>query len=127
MRDEYSALTLEHFHQPRNVSALPPAADVVRVQVGSRDQAAVFLFTARAREGRIAAVGWSAYGCPHALAAASWTSEWLAGREVAEVSEFDWRKVLQSLDIPENKSGKLLLLEDAVKALAEALVSRPVR
>ncbi len=118
MREGYSALTLEHFRQPRHVGVLPVAADVVRAQAGDVAQNAMFLFSLRLAQGRVDAVGWQAYGCPHVIAAASLTSEWLLGRMGAQIVEFDWRNILQKLDIPEDKAGRLLLLEDALRALA---------
>lgn len=124
MRDDYSALTLDHFRQPRNVGVLPAAADVVQTQAGSRAQEAMFLFSARIAAGKVQAVGWQAWGCPHSIAAASLASEWLMAREGDQLMMFDWKKIAQSIDIPESKIGRLLLLEDAIRALAQAVTAR---
>lgn len=123
MRPEYSALTLEHFRHPRNVGVLPVAADVARARVGSHAQEAAFEFSIRVAAGRVQAVGWQAWGCPHVIAAASLASEWLQGREVRLIMSFDWRNISQLIDIKENKLGRLLLLEDAIHALGRGVTT----
>jgi cysteine desulfurase len=61
-----------------------------------------------------------AYGCPHTLAVASWLAAQLPGRRRADAlpgGPFEWARVLQ---VPTEKLGRLLVVEDAVRAaLAE--------
>ena len=56
-----------------------------------------------------------AYGCPHTIAACSWMTEKLSGVPVGELVNFapDW--VTDELNIPVEKAGKLLILQDALR------------
>ena len=56
------------------------------------------------------------FGCPHTVAAASKVAEWLEGRSEAEARALDVRAVCAELEVPVEKLGKLLRIEDAVAA-----------
>ena len=56
----------------------------------------------------------SAWGCPHTLAAAAWVASRLPGRSRAALlpgSPQEWRA---ALGIPAEKLGRLLVVEDAI-------------
>jgi hypothetical protein len=83
-------------------------------------------FVLRVQEGRIAAVRYRAYGCPHTLAACEWLARQLEGRaftggalEAPGVgSPLAWS---ERLGLPPAKLGRLLVIEDALQAaLAQA-------
>ncbi|MCS6946224.1 MAG: aminotransferase class V-fold PLP-dependent enzyme, partial [Steroidobacteraceae bacterium] len=66
--------------------------------------------------GRVTDARYSAYGCPHTLAAADWLRRQLPGRSIDDLlpgSPADW---LQALQIPREKLGRLLTVEDALRA-----------
>jgi NifU-like protein involved in Fe-S cluster formation len=67
-------------------------------------------------DGIVAAVGFQAFGCPHTVAAASAVADWLEGRPVDAARELDVRAVCAELEVPVEKLGKLLRIEDAVAA-----------
>jgi len=69
----------------------------------------------------IASVRYEAYGCPHLLASADWLAEHLEGRPVAALSEPVAREVAAALDVPTEKLGKLLVIENALVTCAERL------
>ena len=50
------------------------------------------------------------------MAAASVVAEWLEGRRVDDARELDVRALCAELDVPVEKLGKLLRIEDAVAA-----------
>ena len=56
------------------------------------------------------------FGCPHMLAAAGWVAEALQGRESNALRELDMHEIRKTLDAPLEKLGKLLVLEDALRA-----------
>ena len=87
-------------------------------EAGRLDQGAVFHLSARIAGVRLAEVRFRAYGCPHCLAAASWLTQRLDQATLEDVQRFRWREAAQVLDIPAEKAGRLLVLEDAVAALA---------
>ncbi len=124
-RGEYAGAVIDHFQRPRNVGHLAAARDVIQGSAGSQAQGAWFVFSARIAAGRLAVVRFQAYGCPHCLAAASWLSERLVGAGVAALAAWRWREAAEALQVPAAKHGRLLLLEDAARALAAAWKTAP--
>jgi nitrogen fixation NifU-like protein len=72
-------------------------------------------------EGRVAAVRYRAYGCPHTLAACEWLAGKLEGRSFAGGglealgvgNPLEWS---ERLGLPPAKLGRLLVIEDALRA-----------
>lgn len=121
MADErYSSLVIDHFDHPRNAGRLPPAQDVIEAGAGSREQGATFHLSAQVAGAAIAAVRVETYGCPHCIAAGSWISERLAGASIEELANWNWREIATALEVPAEKRGRLLILEDAIHRLAVA-------
>lgn len=117
---DYSPAVVDHFDRPRNMGRLESAPDVITARAGRREQGVEFVVSARVAADRIAAARFEVYGCPHCIAAASWLSERLVGRTLAELEAWGWREAVAALQIPAEKRGRLLILEDALRALAEA-------
>jgi nitrogen fixation NifU-like protein len=117
--DRYSPLVLEHFDSPRNVGAFAPAGDVIAGRAGRRDQGAEFHLTARVAGDRIVAVRFEAFGCPHCVAAGSFVTEALIGADPDRLAQWSWRETAIALQVPTAKRGRMLILEDAVRAMAE--------
>jgi NifU-like protein involved in Fe-S cluster formation len=59
------------------------------------------------------------FGCPHTIAAASLLAEWLQGRPVVALREEWASRLADQLQVPREKLGRLLVLEDALTACAE--------
>jgi NifU-like protein involved in Fe-S cluster formation len=121
---EYNPLVLEHFERPRNAGHFAEGADTIDGVAGSVGQGAMFRLSARVAAQRIAAVRFEAYGCPHCLAAGSWLSERLIGATCEDLRTWQWREAADALEFPAEKRGRLLILEDAVRALAAAWAAR---
>ena len=68
----------------------------------------------------IRSVRFRVFGCPHMLAAAGWVAEALQGRESDALRELDMHEIRTTLDLPLEKLGKLLVLEDALQACWQA-------
>jgi NifU-like protein involved in Fe-S cluster formation len=68
----------------------------------------------------IRSVRFEAYGCPHFVAAADWMSERLDGQPARALSEPAAQAARAALDVPTEKLGKLLVLEDALAACRRA-------
>ncbi len=81
-------------------------------------------FQMQVTEGVVRAVAFQAYGCPHTLAAASLVAERLEGQPVAAARELDVRSVCAPLEVPIEKIGKLLRIEDAVQECWRELTTR---
>jgi NifU-like protein involved in Fe-S cluster formation len=122
--NDYSSLVIEHFEHPRNVGhwsaeAVTSQGEVVQGSAGDVAQGVRFALSARVAEGVIQAARFEAYGCPHCIASASWLTEQLPGLTLAMLAQWRWREAARILGVPVEKFGRLLILEDAVRRLAE--------
>ena len=124
---QYSPLVIEHFGQPRNIGRFASADDVIAASAGDPEQGVRFDLSARVRQDRIVAVRFEVYGCPHCIAAGSLLSEHLQGATQDELRRWTWRETAEALEIPLEKRGRLLILEDAVRALSKEWERRGAR
>lgn len=120
MEPEYTPAVVDHFEHPRNGGHFEAGEGVIRGVAGSVAQGTMFALSARVAGDRIESVRFEAYGCPHCIAAGSWLSERLVGLTRAELNAWNWRDADQVLRFPMTKRGRLLILEDAVRALGDA-------
>ena len=82
-----------------------------REELGTRVRIAL-----RIADGRVQAVRYRAYGCPHTLATCEWLARTLEGHrpDALEIGNpLDWAR---QLDVPAAKLGRLLVVEDALQA-----------
>lgn len=117
---DYSPAVIEHFEQPRNIGHFDPAPDVISATAGRRDQGVQFHLSAQIAGSVIRELRFEVYGCPHCIAAGSRLSQQLVGATLDELRSWSWRETAEALQMPAEKRGRLLILEDAVRALAEA-------
>ncbi len=84
-------------------------------EAGSVEHGTWIIIQARVEAGQLEAVKFLAYGCPHTIAACCRMTEKLAGARVGELLNFapDW--LTDELNIPVEKAGKLLILQDALR------------
>lgn len=78
-------------------------------------------FELQVADGRVADARFQAYGCPHTIAAASWAAEWIRGRGTDALSALDVRGLVERLEVPTEKTGKVLRVEDALAACRRRL------
>jgi nitrogen fixation NifU-like protein len=114
----YNATVVEHFARPRNVGRFASAADIITASAGDPDQGVRFDLSARVKDDRIVTLRFEVYGCPHCIAAGSLLSERLQGATQEQLRRWSWREAADELEFPPEKRGRLLVLEDAVHALA---------
>ena len=77
--------------------------------------------SAVATGGRLDVLRFRAWGCPHVIAAAEAACAGLEGAEIAELLEFSAVDLMENLAVPVEKTGRILVLEDAVRSLGQAL------
>lgn len=100
---------------------LPPAPGIaVSAEAIALDRGAWVRFSARIEAGRIADCRFRAFGCPHTLAAASFAAGRLLGAPVDAPLSIDAAALARALDVPAEKRGRLLVVEDALRSLAAA-------
>lgn len=97
---------------------LPPATDVAAGRAGDREQGTEVVLECRIVDGRVAEARFQAFGCPHVIASAAWLTERLAGAARGDLLAWDWREAATALEVPPAKFGRLLTLQDAVRAVA---------
>ena len=100
------------FNAPSHVG-LVQGGPSVRVE----DQGLRIRLSAAARDGQISALRFQAWGCPHLIAAAEAFCVEYEQRPVADLLDFSASDLMQSLPVPVEKTGRILVLEDAVRSL----------
>ena len=113
---QYSPQVERYFREPVNLgSAESLAPHQIQGEAGSVEHGTWIIIQARVEAGQLEAVRFLAYGCPHTIAACCRTTEKLAGAPVGELLNFapDW--LTDELNIPVEKAGKLLILQDALR------------
>jgi cysteine desulfurase len=95
---------------------IPAGPDTLTGRAGDREQGAEVEVSLQLAGDRIVAGRFRAFGCPHLVAAASWAVERLTGREASQAAQWDWREVAAAVAVPPAKYGRLLTLQDAIRA-----------
>jgi NifU-like protein involved in Fe-S cluster formation len=114
---EYSPAVQRHFAAPHNVGELPSGnPSLVAGEAEDRTLHVWVRFQLQVVDGVVVAAGFQAFGCPHTVAAASAVADWLEGRAVDAARRLDVKAVCAELEVPVEKLGKLLRIEDAVAA-----------
>ena len=115
--DPYSARVRALFADPAHAGQLANAVGVL-----VEDQGVRIAFSAQLAAGRIDALRFQAWGCPHVIAAAEAFCAGYEGRSAAELLDFSTSDLMQSLSVPVEKTGRILVIEDTVRSLAQELV-----
>ena len=97
---------------------LPATAHKVTGRAGDREQGCAVELEFAIDDNRISQGAFLAFGCPHLLAAASWLVERAPGWTRTDLEAWDWQEAARALEIPPAKFGRLLTLQDAVRATA---------
>ncbi len=121
LRDDdgrYSGEVSRRFREMPGTAPLPGSAATVRGEAGSRDQGAAVAFELAVRSGRVLAARFEAFGCPHLVAVASWVAEGVIGLDPDGLDAWDWREAADAVAVPPAKTGRMLTIQDALRAAA---------
>ena len=117
MRHEpYSAEVRRRFANTAHAGTLADGLAVLETAQGVRLE-----LSARLKRGRLEALRFRAWGCPHLIAAAEAFCEAYEGADVRELEDFSGAPISRKLDVPVEKAGRILVLEDAVRSLGKTL------
>jgi NifU-like protein involved in Fe-S cluster formation len=112
----YSDLTWRHFENPMCAGVLVGAA-VRRGAGGSRAQGTWVQFDVRIgsrnQESTVEAVRFLAYACPHVIAVADWLAQKAVGGPAEPVLPESVHALRERFEVPIEKLGRLLIVEDA--------------
>jgi NifU-like protein involved in Fe-S cluster formation len=115
--DPLSPLARRYFEELPGAGAMSPAADVVQGSAGGPAAEAWVRFHLQLdRQGSVKNALFQAYGCPHTLAVTAWVNEQLPGRSMSDLVPGTPSAWLQALSVPVEKLGRLLVVEDALRA-----------
>jgi len=118
---EYSAEIQHRLSSSSRCGGLQQGGEgVVTTEAEDRSLNVWVRFQVQLQRGSIRSVRFEAYGCPHFVAAADWIAERLEGQGVAALREPRARAAYAALGVPTEKLGKLLVLENALLANAQA-------
>ena len=110
--DPYSTRVRELFDAPAHAGSLDTALSANVEDQGLR----IHLF-AELGDGEIRALRFQAWGCPHVIAAAEDFCARYEHLPAADLLEFSAADLMQSLAVPVEKTGRILVLEDVVRSL----------
>jgi nitrogen fixation NifU-like protein len=111
---KYNDLTRRYFEQPPSCGVLS-GPGTFRGAAGSRAQGTWVQFDVQAPgEARvIEAASFLAFGCPHVIAVAAWLAEQAVGRPAEPALPESVQTLRARFDVPVEKLGRLLIVEDA--------------
>jgi NifU-like protein involved in Fe-S cluster formation len=85
-------------------------------QAGSSARGAWVRLKLRIQGARVTDAQFGVYGCPHTVAATAWVARRIVGRDVNDLLPEGVAKLCEPLEVPAEKLGRLLVIEDAVRA-----------
>jgi len=92
-----------------------PMGTALRGAAGSCEQGVLIQVGADVATGRLHKVGFRAFACPHIIAGCDLLAEQLEGQPVEALLEPALLDALKKLEIPAEKAGKILILQDALQ------------
>lgn len=114
--DPYNAAVRAYFEQPRH------AGEVENGAIGYfEDQGMRIRLSAEVISGELKRLRFLAWGCPHVIAACEMFCCRFQGCAVSDLEEFDTGQIMQDLAVPIEKTGRILVLEDTVRSLGQAI------
>ena len=117
--DPYNRTVRAYFADPEH------CGDVRDGAVGYfEDQGIRLRLSAEVAAGRITRLAFRAWACPHVIAAAELVCRQFEGRPVTELEHFVSAQIMRELAVPVEKTGRILVLEDTVRSLGQAIRNR---
>jgi len=114
----YNRAVRRHFADPQHGGKLQDDYELTLVaDVSESEHGAHIVISAGIRGGVIARMVYRVWGCPHLIAALECVCTTFEGQPVAGLEIFDSADITQELSVPVEKTGRILLLEDALATL----------
>jgi NifU-like protein involved in Fe-S cluster formation len=107
----YSATVGEYFARP-----VRPGGTDLRGEAGSERAGTQICVAADLVGERLQNVGFRVFGCPHTIALAHRAAELLEGAPATLLRDLPLEELAQEFNLPVEKTGKLLIIKDALTA-----------
>ena len=121
---QYSQQVTELFQDESHVLDDEEGLDGAATGVaGSRDKRGWVGFVLRSDGPRIVSLRFQAFGCPELIAACAYVAVAFEGQDLSIIDTLNTSDLMSSLQIPTEKAGKMLLLQDALQNCRKALLS----
>lgn len=114
----YNAEVLRRLRETPGAGEAAPGVPVACGRAGDREQGIDVCLQFEVEAGRVRRGHFLAFGCPHVIAVASWLTEHARGQSRQQLEAWDWREAAGTLEVPPAKFGRLLTIQDAVRAAA---------
>ncbi|MFQ5547479.1 MAG: iron-sulfur cluster assembly scaffold protein [Woeseia sp.] len=124
MRNRYSELVRRHFANPVHAGHLPDEYDdAVTGEAAESGPGMRVILSAVADGDTIRLLRYRVFGCPHLIAASEAFCAVTEGKSVSALTAMDVDGLMERLEIPMEKTGRVFILEDAANTLHIALTA----
>jgi NifU-like protein involved in Fe-S cluster formation len=114
----YNELVRSLFENPLHAKDIPEKlGKPYKVVVQESKNGSKIVLTAVIKEENILALRFRVFGCPFLIAAAEFCCNRCEGKQNKEVENIDILHLIQILEVPTEKIGVILLLQDALESL----------
>jgi NifU-like protein involved in Fe-S cluster formation len=121
--ESYSELVRRYFANPIHAGRLPNAYNDVVISEATESEMGVRVVLSVVVDGdTIRFLRYRIFGCPHLIAAAEFFCDEVEGQAISALLELNVSDLMKKLTIPVEKTGRIFILEDAVKILHIALM-----
>ena len=117
--DPYNSTVRAYFAAPLHCGDIPGGATGY-----FEDQGLRIRLSANVVDGVVVALRFRAWGCPHVIAAAEAVCRQFEGRPFTDLEQFETDQIMLDLAVPVEKTGRILVLEDTVRSLGQAIQNR---
>jgi NifU-like protein involved in Fe-S cluster formation len=118
-------LARRYFDTLPGVGVMAPGPGVVQGVAGGPEHEAWVRFHLSVEGSIVKAALFQAWGCPHTLAVTAWVTGQLPGRSMTDLVPGTPSAWLQALEVPVEKLGRLLIVEDALRAVFQQWKEAP--
>ena len=123
LTEPYSELVRRYFANPVHASRLPDAYnDTVIGEAAESEIGVRVVLSAVVGGDTIRFLRYRIFGCPHLIAATESFCNEVEGQAISALLELNVPALMDKLTIPVEKTGRIFILEDAVKILHTALM-----
>jgi NifU-like protein involved in Fe-S cluster formation len=118
--EQYSPIVADYFERLPLAGTLDddgdadPASSFIGA-AGNREQGTQVIFHTRIRDAQIEEIRYQVFGCPHTIAACGLAAEGLTGRPATGLTELTTAMLAEPLALPVEKTGRMLVIQDALR------------